>query len=60
VTQTILSLRCDLIDMKVSEFQKETIKADANTTTIMEDVRDYLRLKTLLAKKLGKVVGSKV
>ena len=59
VTQTILSLRCDLIDMKVSEFQKETTKSDANTTTIMEDVRDYLRLKTLLAKKLGKVVGSK-
>ena len=59
VTQTILSLRCDLIDIKVSEFQKETTKSDANTTTIMEDVRDYLRLKTLLAKKLGKVVGSK-
>lgn len=60
VTQTILSLRCDLIDMKVLEFQNETTKADANSTTIMEDVRDYLRLKTLLAKKLGKVVGSKV
>lgn len=60
VTQTILSLRCFLIDQKVVEYQNETIKPNINTIAVMEDVRDYLRLKTLLSKKLGKVVGSKI
>ncbi len=60
VTQTILSLRCDLIDMKVSDFQKDTSTADTDTAALMEEARDYLKLKTLLAKKLGKVVGSKI
>lgn len=60
VTQTILSLRCFLIDQKVVEYQVETSKPEVNTLPIMEDIRDYLRLKTLLSKKLGKVVGSKI
>ncbi|HXJ99091.1 MAG TPA: DNA primase [Gelidibacter sp.] len=60
VTQTILSLRCFLIDQKVVEYQNETIKPNVNTIAVMEDVRDYLKLKTLLSKKLGKVVGSKI
>ena len=59
VTQTILSLRCFLIDQKVVEYQVDIKRPDANAMGIMEDVRDYLRLKTLLSKKLGKVVGSK-
>ncbi|MEO6348799.1 MAG: DNA primase, partial [Aquaticitalea sp.] len=59
VTQTILSLRCFLIDQKVVEYQNETAQPEVNTLPIMEDIRDYLRLKTLLSKKLGKVVGSK-
>lgn len=60
VTQTILSLRCFLIDQKVVEYQYETQKPEVNTMAIMEDVRDYLKLKTLLSKKLGKVVGGKI
>lgn len=60
VNQTILSLRCFLIDKKVSEYQDETLKAEANAQTILEDVKDYLGLKMLLSRKLGKVVGSKV
>src|SRR5690606_21971076 len=59
VTETILSLRCFLIDQKVKEYQLETSRPEANSVTIMEDVRDYLRLKTLLSKKLGKVVGGR-
>ena len=59
VTQTILSLRCFLIDQKVTEYQIETSQPEINTQPIMEDIRDYLRLKTLLSKKLGKVVGGK-
>ena len=57
VTQTILSLRCFLIDQKVLEYQNETAQPEVNTLPIMEDIRDYLKLKTLLSKKLGKVVG---
>ncbi len=57
VTQTILSLRCFLIDQKVLEYQHETSVKEVNTLPIMEDIRDYLKLKTLLSKKLGKVVG---
>ncbi|MCK0122826.1 DNA primase [Gelidibacter sp. F2691] len=57
VTQTILSLRCFLIDQKVVEYQSDITRPNVNTTSIMEDVRDYLRLKTLLSKKLGKVVS---
>ena len=60
VTQTILSLRCFLIDQKVVEYQNETTNPETNTLPIMEDIRDYLKLKTLLSKKLGKVVGSKI
>ena len=57
VTQTILSLRCFLIDQKVGEYQIDIMKPDVNSVAVMEDVRDYLKLKTLLSKKLGKVVG---
>ena len=59
VTQTILSLRCFLIDQKVVEYQNETAQPEVNTLPIMEDIRDYLKLKTLLSKKLGKVIGGR-
>jgi len=57
VNQTILSLRCFLIDKKVAEFKEETLEDSKNTTSIMEDVKDYLGLKMLLSRKLGKVIG---
>ena len=57
VTQTILTLRCYLIDKKVAEYQMETKNENANSKTILEDVKDYLGLKMLLSRKLGKVVG---
>ena len=60
VTQTILTLRCYLIDKKVSEYQNDTLREDANARSILEDVKDYLGLKMLLSRKLGKVVGGKV
>ena len=60
VTQTILTLRCYLIDKKVSEYQNDTLREGANTRSILEDVKDYLGLKMLLSRKLGKVVGGKV
>jgi DNA primase len=60
VNQTILTLRCYLIDKKVAEYQNETLNADANARSILEDVKDYLGLKMLLSRKLGKVIGGKV
>ena len=60
VSQTILSLRCFLIDQKVAEYQNDTLREDANLRSILEDVNDYVKLKMLLSKKLGKVVGGKI
>ncbi|TVZ58788.1 DNA primase [Flavobacteriaceae bacterium MAR_2010_105] len=60
VNQTILSLRCFLIDKKVSEYQQDTLREDSNAKGILEDVKDYLGLKMLLSRKLGKVIGAKV
>jgi DNA primase len=57
VNQTILSLRCFLIDQKVAEYKEQTLNQDIDTTTIIEDVKDYLGLKMLLSRKLGKVIG---
>ncbi len=57
VSQTILSLRCYLIDQKVAEYKNETLKENSDTRSIIEDVKDYLGLKMLLSRKLGKVVG---
>ncbi|SDS66294.1 DNA primase [Winogradskyella sediminis] len=57
VSQTILSLRCHLIDKKVAEYKNETLNANADTRSIIEDVKDYVGLKMLLSRKLGKVVG---
>jgi len=57
VSQTILSLRCHLIDQKVAEYKNETLNKNADLRAIMEDVKDYVSLKRLLSRKLGKVLG---
>ena len=57
VSQTILSLRCYLIDQKVAEYKNETLREGVDSRSVIEDVKDYLGLKMLLSRKLGKVVG---
>ena len=57
VSQTILSLRCYLIDQKVAEYKNETLNENSDSRSIIEDVKDYLGLKMLLSRKLGKVIG---
>ena len=57
VSQTILSLRCYLIDQKVAEYKNDTLREDADSRSIIEDVKDYVGLKMLLSRKLGKVIG---
>ena len=56
VNETILSLRCFLIDQKVSEFQQETKEDTDNNKTILEDVLNYSNLKMLLSRKLNRVL----
>lgn len=57
VNETILSLRCFLIDQKVSEFKQETLdnKNEINKS-VLEEVRDYSSLKMLLSRKLNRVL----
>ncbi|MGB1307600.1 MAG: DNA primase [Oceanihabitans sp.] len=57
VSETILSLRCFLIEQKVSEFKQETIenKTEVNRN-ILEEVKDYSSLKMLLSRKLNRVL----
>ncbi len=57
VSETILSLRCFLIDQKVKEFQKETVQNKSQSNKdILEEVKDYSSLKMLLSRKLNRVL----
>ena len=57
VNETILSLRCFLIDQKVTEFKQETIDKKAEISrSILEEVKDYSSLKMLLSRKLNRVL----
>ncbi|GAA4279713.1 DNA primase [Gaetbulibacter aestuarii] len=57
VSETILSLRCFLIDQKVKQFQAETLKnKTSSNTSVLEEVKDYSGLKMLLSRKLNRVL----
>lgn len=57
VSETILSLRCFLIDQKVKEFQQKTVASKSETNkSILEEVKDYSSLKMLLSRKLNRVL----
>ncbi|NOY47525.1 MAG: DNA primase [Chlorobi bacterium] len=56
VSETILSLRCFLIDQKVSDFKQETIDNPTNSKAVLEDVMNYSNLKMLLSRKLNRVL----
>ncbi|MDO6596187.1 DNA primase [Oceanihabitans sp. 2_MG-2023] len=57
VSETILSLRCFLIDQKVTEFMQQTLanKSEVNRS-VLEEVKDYSSLKMLLSRKLNRVL----
>jgi len=57
VSETILNLRCFLIDQKVKEFMQQTLanKSEVNRN-ILEEVKDYSSLKMLLSRKLNRVL----
>ena len=55
VVETILNLRCFLIDKKLSEF-KDSTSLNKDNYSVLEDVVNYSNLKTRLSKKLNRVV----
>ncbi len=57
VSETILSLRCFLIEQKVLEFQQETLRNISEINReVLEEVKDYSGLKMLLSRKLNRVL----
>lgn len=56
VTETILSLRTYLINEKVKELQFETKKNNKDNSEILKEINDYYKLKSLLSKKLNRVI----
>ncbi len=58
VSDTILNLRCYLIERKVLDLQTQTSenKNDSNGE-ILGEIRDYYRLRMLLSKKLRRVLN---
>ncbi len=56
VSETILSLRCFLIDQKVNEFKEATHESMTDNTNVLEDVLNYSNLKMLLSRKLNRVL----
>ncbi|MDU8885733.1 DNA primase [Yeosuana sp. MJ-SS3] len=55
VSETILNLRCFLIEQKVIDFQKETMESKDNKN-VLQEVKDYSNLKMLLSRKLNRVL----
>ena len=56
VSETILSLRTYLINEKVKELQEEIQKSSEINNEILEEITDYYKLKSLLSKKLNRVL----
>lgn len=57
VSETILNLRCFLIQQKVDELKRETLGNNGDHhQEVLEDVVNYHNLKKLLAKKLNRVI----
>jgi DNA primase len=55
VSETILTLRCYLIDKKVDEIKQEANKEE-NHRVLLEEVLNYSNLKMLLSRKLNRVL----
>jgi len=55
-SETILSLRCFLIDKRVKDLGKETLNKKDGNHEILEEIMNYHQLKRLLSKKLNRVL----
>ena len=55
VVETILNLRCFLIDKKLNEF-KDSTSLNKDNNSVLEDVVNYSNLKIRLSNKLNRVI----
>lgn len=56
VTETILNLRCHLIEKRVEKLQEETKEKIDGNYDILEEIMSYHQLKKLLSRKLNRVL----
>ncbi|ETN95004.1 DNA primase [Zhouia amylolytica] len=57
VTETILNLRCHLIEKRVEQLQDATKqKIDGNNHDVLEEIMSYHQLRMLLSRKLNRVL----
>jgi DNA primase len=58
VSETILSLRCYLIQKRIGELRKQTETQTSDTNReVLEDIMNYLQLNKLLNEKLNRVLS---
>lgn len=56
VSETILTLRCFLIEKRVAALKEDTLKKAEGNAEILEEVVHYLQLKKILSQKLNRVI----
>lgn len=57
VSETILSLRCYLIQKKIDLLSQDTLETkDESHQEIIEEIKNYIKLNTLLSKRLNRVL----
>jgi len=56
VTETVLTLRCFLIDKIMENIQQTTLSPDTDQEEALEEVMNYRQLYNLLNQHLGRVV----
>ena len=57
VSETILTLRCNLIKHRIAKLQEDTQDSSDHNAEILEEIMNYLQLNKLLNAKLSRVVS---
>ena len=57
VSETILTLRCNLIKSRIALLQKDTEDSKDHNPEVLEEIINYLQLNKLLNEKLNRVLS---
>ena len=57
VSETILTLRCNLIKNRIAKLRKNTQDSTDHNAEILEEIMNYLQLNKLLNAKLNRVLS---
>ncbi len=57
VSETILTLRCNLIKSRIAKLRKDTQDSNDHNAEILEEIMNYLQLNKLLNAKLNRVLS---